>query len=591
MAVRCNGKEQGMSGQGLSQPDLATMVCIVRDPLDQHWLRFDQPLTVVTASNPDELNRLLAKIESAADDGLMAAGYIAYEAAEAFDVGLSVHESDSPIAVFGIFDHWEVLQTLPVLRPGVVDVQPQTSEANYVGRIDVIKGWLEGGESYQVNFTHPLVGRYLGDPLDVFAQLYEAQPTPYAAYLALEDQTIVSVSPELFFRLEGDHIFMEPMKGTAPRGGSPESDAENERMLRTSLKDQAENLMIVDMIRNDLGRIAAPGSIKVTELFKLQALPTVWQQTSTITAASKASLHEILKALFPCASITGAPKHRTMEIIKELEPEPRGAYTGAIGFLHGPRSMRFSVGIRTLILSPDGQAKFGIGSGIVWESTGPGEWQESLDKAKVLEALSPSEMIETMRFEPGTGVDLWPLHLARLTVSNRVFQYPFDSLQATQLVGAYDSPVAQRLRLKLSSEGELSLESGPLPDVQSVVRLALAQQPVHSQSFYLRHKSTRREIYAARRGARTDIDDVILFNERDEITETCIYNVYLVFGDQWFTPALRSGLLPGVFRQDLIDQGRVTPKVLKVADLYKADQIFVSNAVRGLITAELVRQQ
>lgn len=590
MAVWRNEKEQEMSGgQGLSQPDPGSMFCLVRDPFDQHWLRFDQPLALLTASNAAELNVLLSNIESAADEGLKAAGFITYEASEAFDAGLSVHLSNSPIAVFGLFDQWDVLETLPVMQPSIVDVQPQISPANYMGSVEAIKRWLEEGESYQVNFTHPLAGRYLGDPLDVFAQLYEAQPTPYAAYLAFKDQTIASVSPELFFRLDGDHICMEPMKGTAPRGLSPEADIENEQMLRTSLKDQAENLMIVDMIRNDLGRIATPGSIRVTELFKLQPLPTVWQQTSTITADSKASLQEIFKALFPCASITGAPKHRTMEIIKELESEPRGPYTGAIGYLHGPRSMRFSVGIRTLILTPDGQAKFGVGSGVVWESTGPGEWQESLDKAKVLDALRPPELIETMRFEPDAGVDLWPLHLARLANSNQLFQYPFDSLKASQLVAGFDSPVARKLRLKLSSEGKLSLESSPLPDVQPVVRLGLAQQPVHSQGVYLRHKSTRREIYGARRGARTDIDDVILFNERDEITETCIYNIYLIFGDQWFTPALKSGLLPGVFRQDLIDRGRVIPKVLTISDLYEADQIFVSNAVRGLMAAEWVR--
>ena len=577
-----------MSGQGLSQPDPATMFCLVRDPLDRHWLQLDRPLTVLTASTSDELDTLMVEIESAAGEGNIVAGYIAYEAAQAFDPGLSVHKSSSPLAIFGVFDHWEVLKTLPVVRPGIVDVRPDISEGDYLARIDKIKRWLQGGESYQVNFTHPLFGTYFGDPLDVFAQLYDAQPTPYATYLAFEEQVVASVSPELFFKLEGDVISMEPMKGTAPRGLSPEADAENEQMLRTSLKDQAENLMIVDMIRNDLGRIALPGSIKVTELFKLQALPTVWQQTSTITADTKANLQEILKALFPCASITGAPKHRTMEIINELESRPRGVYTGAIGVLHGPRSMRFSVGIRTLTLSADGRAEFGVGSGVVWESTGPGEWQESLDKAKVLEALKPPELIETMRFDPGAGVSLWPLHLARLARSSQVFQYPFDPLQAAKMVGAIESSAAQRLRLKLSSEGELTLESGPLPDVQSVVRLAVAMQPVHSQGMYLRHKSTRREIYSARMGARPDVDDVVLFNERGEITETCIYNVYLVFGDQWFTPALKSGLLPGVYRQDLIDQGRVTARVLRLADLYEADQIFVSNAVRGLIAAELI---
>ncbi len=564
------------------------MQCFIRDQADTGWEFFDNPLAVLIATKAEEVRSVLDQVETATQQGYQCVGYVAYEAASALDTSLAVHPSTRPLAVFGIFKSCQRLTTLPSNKPSAVWLRPVMSCEQYTSKIQAIKTRLAHGESYQVNLTHTLQGTYEGEPLDLFATLYDAQPTAYAAFLHLNDLAIASVSPELFFCLDGDQITTQPMKGTAPRAPNAEEDLANKHALENSEKDRSENIMIVDMIRNDLGRICQPGTITADNLFAIESLPTVWQQTSSVSGKTEARFSDILSTLFPCASITGAPKKRTMEIINALEDDARGIYTGCIGVLKPDRSMRFSVAIRTLVLDTDTRsASYGIGGGIVWDSAPLSEWQESLDKSKLLNGVSPM-LLETMKYDPRDGVVLLDRHINRLIAAASTHAYPLNPTQAKELVQCFSATEKRKLRLLADRSGRLSLESSDFPPIKTVFRLGLADAPIQREDFRLRTKTTQRTLYDQNRGARLDIDDVILFNEDNEITETTIFNLYLKIQGVLYTPALPSGLLPGVYREHLLALGAAKERVLSVQDLSKAEGLYVSNAVRGLCPAILV---
>ena len=564
------------------------MQCFIRDQANTGWEFFDNPLAVLIATKAEEVRSVLDQVETATQQGYQCVGYVAYEAASALDTSLAVHPSKRPLAVFGIFKSCQRLTTLPSNKPSAVWLRPVMSCEQYTSKIQAIKTLLAHGESYQVNLTHTLQGSYEGEPLDLFATLYDAQPTAYAAFLHLNDLTIASVSPELFFCLDGDQITTQPMKGTAPRASNAEEDLANKHALENSEKDRSENIMIVDMIRNDLGRICQPGTITADNLFAIESLPTVWQQTSSVSGKTEARFSDILSTLFPCASITGAPKKRTMEIINALEDDARGIYTGCIGVLKPNRSMRFSVAIRTLVLDTDTRsASYGIGGGIVWDSAPLSEWQESLDKSKLLNGVSPM-LLETMKYDPRDGVVLLDRHINRLIDAANTHAYPLNPTQAKELVQRFSATEKRKLRLRADRSGRLSLESNDFPPIKTVFRLGLADAPIQREDFRLRTKTTQRTLYDQNRGARLDIDDVILFNEDNEITETTIFNLYLKIQGVLYTPALPSGLLPGVYREHLLALGAAKERVLSVQDLSKAEGLYVSNAVRGLCPAILV---
>jgi len=564
------------------------MQCFIRDQANTGWEFFDNPLAVLIATKAEEVRSVLDQVETATQQGYQCVGYVAYEAASALDTSLTVHPSTQPLAVFGIFTSCQRLTTLPSNKPSAVWLRPVMSCEQYTSKIQAIKTLLAHGESYQVNLTHTLQGTYEGEPLDLFATLYDAQPTAYAAFLQLNDLAIASVSPELFFCLDGDQITTQPMKGTAPRAVNAEEDLANKHALESSEKDRSENIMIVDMIRNDLGRICQPGTITADNLFAIESLPTVWQQTSSVSGKTEARFSDILSTLFPCASITGAPKKRTMEIINALEDDARGIYTGCIGVLKPDRSMRFSVAIRTLVLDTDTRsASYGIGGGIVWDSAPLSEWQESLDKSKLLNGVSPM-LLETMKYDPRDGVVLLDRHINRLIDAANTHAYPLNPTQAKELVQRFSATEKRKLRLRADRSGRLSLESNDFPPIKTVFRLGLADAPIQREDFRLRTKTTQRTLYDQNRGARLDIDDVILFNEDNEITETTIFNLYLKIQGVLYTPALPSGLLPGVYREHLLALGAAKERVLSVQDLSKAEGLYVSNAVRGLCPAILV---
>ncbi len=564
------------------------MQCFIRDQANAYWEFFDTPLTVLIATKPEEVRSVLDQVEMATQRGLQCVGYVAYEAASALDASLAVHPSNLPLAVFGIFESCQRLTTLPSRQSSAAWLRPVMSCEQYTNKIQKIKTLLSHGESYQVNLTHTLQGSYEGEPLDLFAALYDAQPTAYAAFIQLNDLAIASVSPELFFCLDGNQITTQPMKGTAPRAANVEEDLANKRALENSEKDRSENIMIVDMIRNDLGRICQPGTITAAKLFTIESFPTVWQQTSSVSGKTEAGLTDILTALFPCASITGAPKKRTMEIINDLEDHARGIYTGCIGVLKPDRSMRFSVAIRTLVMETDTRsASYGIGGGIVWDSAPLSEWQESLDKSRPLNGISPM-LLETMKYDPTEGVPLLDRHLDRLSASASTHAYPLNPAQAKELVQRFSATEKKKLRLLADRSGVLRLESSDFPPTKTVFRLGLAVAPINRDDFRLRTKTTQRALYDQHRGTQLDVDDVILWNEDGEITETTIFNLYLAIQGVLYTPALPSGLLPGVYRAHLLALGAAKERVLEVNDLHRAEKIYVSNAVRGLCPAIIV---
>jgi para-aminobenzoate synthetase/4-amino-4-deoxychorismate lyase len=566
---------------------------LIYDSDEEAWLRFTGASSVHIAKTNDDVAAVLDIIEAACAKGKYAVGYVSFEAASAFDSALVHHPSGSlPLAAFAIFDQAEETSpgrmSEPLSEP--MDLAPVIDESDFFESIRQIKAYLRSGDSYQVNFTHQLKGNTTASPPSIFSFLCRAQPSPYSAFIETSDYAICSVSPELFFELDGASVRTEPMKGTRPRGRFPKEDAGFRSDLVESEKDRAENLMIVDMVRNDLGKIAVAGSVCAEELFSIKRFPTVWQQVSSISAKTDASLGELFSALFPCASVTGAPKARAMGIIRELETEARGVYTGAIGLVKPGRRARFSVAIRTLTLDKHNDiANYGVGGGIVWDSDPDEEWQESLTKAKILSFDRQSfRLFETMLYEPMSGVFLLNLHLDRLEASAHYFGFDIyvDSIR-TRLCSLQLLKRA-KLRLLLGSDGDYELEEYPLSEVKSMVMLKLASRPVNSHDIFLFHKTTRRDVYDEARNDVDHCDDVILWNEKNELTETTIANLFLEIDGELLTPPVECGLLAGTYRRYMLENGRAKEAVLRKSDLVNASKIYVANSMRGLREARLV---
>lgn len=566
---------------------MSTLTAIVRNLEGCAWERFSDPEQVITARSAAEVLPALEAIEQASNQGLTAVGYVSYEAAPAFDPSLQCHKAKGPLLKFGLFrsaQEWQPGDSNPIN----LCLAPELGKPDYSAAIAQIKNHLQAGDSYQVNFTQRLSGFCPHDTEAVFTRLLANQVTDMAFYMADDEEAVCSVSPELFFRLDNNNITMQPMKGTRPRSKSSEVDQQFYRELTESEKERAENLMIVDMIRNDLGKIADSGSVRVSKLFEILEFPTVWQQVSTVDAITDASLLALFAALFPSASITGAPKAQTMKIIKQLEVSPRGVYTGALGVVRPGRQMLFNVGIRTLTVDPQlQQAHYGIGSGVVWDSEVDAEWQETLVKARVMEQQHAMQLLETLLYEPDKGVALQTFHLQRLQASAEFFGYrcPVDDIEET--LNNYSAGQAMRLRLLLCEDGVYDLQSVALTGNKDLVNLRLSATPVNSTDNYLRHKTTRRQVYDFMKQQAGDCDDVLLWNERGELTETTIYNIFLDIDGELLTPAIRSGLLPGTLRRQLLETGEARETVLLKSDLARARRILVGNSVRGLKEATL----
>lgn len=577
---------------------------ILRDAARDQWLRFESPREILTAHEIARVSPALERVQAWNDAGGYAAGFIAYEAAPAFDNALVAHPpNDFPLVWFGLYDAPSPVQS-PVsslysyAREALnYNWTPNVSRETYNAAIAVVREHIARGDTYQVNYTMRLRANFGGAEFDadawrLFLQLVRAQPNSYAAFMDTGRFVIASASPELFLLREGRTLTMKPMKGTAPRGRFAREDREQANWLHHSEKNRAENIMILDMARNDLGKIADVGSVTPTRLWETERYPTVWQMTSTVQAHSDVSFVEILRATFPCASITGAPKARTMQIIRALEPEPRRVYTGAIGFLAPNRRMQFNVGIRTALMDRETKrAEYGVGGGIVWDSEAGDEYEETRHKARILtEAPREFSLIETLKWTPQDKYWLLDYHVRRLRDSADYFDFTFDETRALAELerGAAALPhVPHKARLLLARDGTLQFSAALLDAQREPVRVVLAQTPVNARDKFLFHKTTQRAVYDAALAERGAADDVLLWNERGEITETCNANIVVQFGAEFFTPPIECGLLGGTYRAFLLEQGKIQERVIPWQELTDARALFRINSVRGWQTAEL----
>ncbi len=470
---------------------------------------------------------------------------------------------------------------------GIGDISPCIGESDYRAAVERIQQFISDGDCYQVNFTFPIEFSWFGSPLALYARLRERQPVRYGGFVGNRQGGVVSLSPELFLERQGERLLTRPMKGTAARSESSDT-------LRNSLKDRAENLMIVDLLRNDLGRLAETGSVKVERLFEIEAYPTVWQMVSEVSARiGRQDFSSVLRALFPCGSITGAPKIRAMQIIGELESMPRRLYTGALGWLAPDGDFRLNVAIRTLELARDHRGKMGIGSGVVADSRAAAEWRECLLKADFVRAGDPGlKLIETLRRENGT-YPMWPGHLERLRRSAAWFGFPLDEQVLCRELGRQPSKGMWRIRLTLDRMGEIEIQAVEMADTPPSASLAvLADTCIDSTDPLRRHKTTARQIYdEALRALPADspVFDVIFLNERGELAEGARSNIFVERDGVLLTPPLASGALPGVLRAELLASGRAREAVLHLADLNGG--FWLGNALRGLIAVRLQATQ
>ncbi len=469
-------------------------------------------------------------------------------------------------------------------RPaGIGGLQPAISENAYLATVDRIQTLISAGDCYQINYTFPLTFDWFGTPLDLYARLRDRQPVRYGGVVCDVGGGIVSLSPELFVERRGQRLVTRPMKGTAPLDESPE-------ILQASVKNRAENLMIVDLLRNDLGRIAAPGSVRVERLFEIEEYPTVRQMVSEVSAIQgAASFAEVLRALFPCGSITGAPKIRAMQIIGELENSPRALYTGALGWMAPDGDFRLNVAIRTLSLNPGGRGTMGVGSGIVADSDAGAEWAECLLKASFLRKADPGlKLIETLRREEG-GYPRLKSHLERLRRSAHWLGFAFDEPALLERLASQPATGLWRVRVLLAANATLTVEAFPLAGEPEGLRFARIADTVIDSTHPLRHhKTTDRALYDQALQiceAEPDIFDLVFLNERGEVAEGARSNVFVERDGVLLTPPLLSGALPGVLRAELLACGQAREEILYPDDL--AAGFWLGNALRGLIRVVL----
>ncbi|WP_159564784.1 aminodeoxychorismate synthase component I [Budvicia diplopodorum] len=554
-------------------------------------LRFERPVRIIQTSDIAHVIDKLAEIERATEQGFYAAGYLSYEAASAFQPYYQTPpQGDMPLLWFGIYDAVSQMNATDEATPPPVSLeqwQPQTSVSQYQKAIERIKSEIAAGNTYQANYTIRLeADSHHGSAqssYDFYRYLLSVQQANYAAYLDTGRFKILSASPELFFHWHQGILTAKPMKGTAERGTDSANDLMRKARLLASEKNQAENVMIVDLLRNDLSQVAKPGSVRVTELFNAEQYPTIWQLTSTITAETRAqtTVTDIFRALFPCGSITGAPKASTMKLIAELEPQAREVYCGAIGYITPGKEALFNVPIRSVIIdSQKKRARYGVGGGITWDSTAEDEYQEVLDKAAILRRVNlPTRLLESLLLQDG-AYHLADLHLNRLSASARYFNFAFDRNQTVNQLKLFAQKKPEqswKVRLLLSKNGETTLESEAITPLTQPLAASWANEPVNSDNRLLYHKTTLRDLYP-----KVTIDhERLMYNQRNEITEFVNGNAVLLIDGQWLTPALTCGLLAGTERQALLTAGKIAEAVLSREALNRAEKIGFINSVRG----------
>ena len=564
------------------------------------WRVFDSPLETFVALTPAEVLPALNRIEErVAHSGLYAAGFIGYEAAPAFDPALQVKADTEgfPLLWFGLYRTPQSLPMLPCPSPAASDLvwTPTVPRDRYLSTLSRLRDFLYQGDTYQVNYTFRLRSPFESDPWTFFCRLVHLQYAGHAAFIETDRFAVCSASPELFFSLEGSRLVSRPMKGTAPRGRTSTEDLSAAEGLHSSPKNRAENVMIVDMIRNDMGRIAIPGSVTPTHLFTLEKYPTAWQMTSVVSADTQASVSGILTALFPSASITGAPKPRTMSIIAALETTPRRIYTGTIGFIAPGRRAEFNVAIRTVLIDKQARsAEYGMGGGIVWDSDSHEEYDECWTKARILTETQPEfQLLETILWTAKDGFFLLDGHLDRLAASADYFDFPVTRARAESELRHWAKsapPLPHRLRLLVARDGGISIQAeGMNTSGNDAARVRLCPDPIDPANRFLFHKTTHRQLYEQANAASGECDDALLWNPAGELTESTIANLVVDMEGVLVTPPLECGLLPGTFRAALLAEGRVREGVVRRSDLKRYHRLFLVNSVRKWRKAVLVQ--
>ncbi len=619
--------EEGSSPNAISFP----VACVVFDPhvltrsgtvlldsarpdAENRWSWcFTAPQRVLTAATADEVYDLLEELERATDSGKYVAGYLSYEAGYPF-VDLDIPErTEESLAWFGVYeapprfapaDVETGLNTLGA-APVVQDVRLGVSESDYTDAIRAVRHHIGKGNVYQINYTAPLRFQVEGDPRGLYRRLRARQRVPYAAYLNLGDRQILSCSPELFLKREGDRVITRPMKGTIRRGRTLEEDRALQEELASDPKNRAENLMIVDLLRNDLSVCCRPGSVTVPSLYETESYQTVTQMTSTVEGQMQddAGLADLLRALFPCGSVTGAPKRRAMRLIRTLETTPRGVYCGAIGMAGPDDTAVFNVAIRTAVLNgTDGT--MGIGSGIVWDSDPGTEYEECALKGEFLTADASGashcddaedfRLIETMRYDAG-DIPLLDRHVERLVQSAKYFSFPFDEprfrRRIEKAVSSWDTDTTLKVRATLGRRGRIDVTMTPIErDTDEPWQLTIADERADRSDPFFYHKTTRRGVYqrALETARDAGYDEAILLNRDGEVTEGTYTNLFVRMDDALYTPPVESGLLAGVYRDYVLDtQPTASERTLSLDDLRTADVLYCCNAVRGWCVAEL----
>ncbi len=570
---------------------------------------FAAPREIVRAHTPDDARRALARLDEAAGEGLWAAGYLAYELGLLFEERLAPlcpQRTALPLLWFGLYDAPErmgigdaraLVAEWAGGRPGrAVGLSDTMDRAAYAKAFSTVKDYIAAGDCYQVNLTFKARFSLQGDPAGLYRDLLLKQPVAYGAFVDAGDHHVLSCSPELFVRRRGGELETRPMKGTLGRGRTVAEDEAGRAALARDEKTLAENLMIVDLLRNDMGRIAEIGSVEVTDLFSIETYRSLHQMTSGIRARLKPGLSAVgaLAHLFPCGSITGAPKIRAMEIVHEVEAEPRGLYTGAMGYIAPDGDLCFNVAIRTAVIDGTGCGEIGIGGGIVADSELEAEYDEARLKMRFFtDPPQPVCLIETLLWERGRGFALLDRHMARLGESAAYFQIALapgaaeTALEAA--AGAFDAE-RMRVRLLLHEADGLSVTATPLPDAGGAapMRFLIAAEHTRSGDVFLYHKTTRRELYDTARmdaARRHGVDEVVFVNERGELTEGSFTTLFLERDGLLVTPPVGAGLLPGTLRAELLASGRAREEALRPGDLATADAVYLGNSVRGLLPA------
>jgi len=555
---------------------------------------FRAPKRIVRADRVDEVTDALAQLQAATRAGESVAGYMAYEAGAALVPGAPVRAGDGPLLWFGVFDAADTIDPADALPDPagawIGPVAPKVAAQDYAARCAEILELIAAGDIYQANLTFAAAVPVVGDPLALYAAIRPRAAAGHGAVVWTGSDWLLSFSPELFFTVEGGRITARPMKGTATRDPDPARDRAAAQALASDSKQRAENLMIVDLMRNDLSRVGVAGSVRVPERFAVETYPSIHQLVSSVTAdlAPGKDAVDALSALFPCGSITGAPKRRAMEAIDAVEQRARGIYTGSIGWIDGAGDASFNVAIRTLHLPAGGpQATLGLGSGVVADSVAEAEWHECLAKARFLDvAPAPIDLIETMAFDPHSGMPLLERHLARMTQSARALGFAFDRHATRNELQAATFRLREpsRVRLLLSRSGAIAVDVTPLPDaLAGPVDVAVAPLPLDRRDLRLAHKTSDRRFWPT---PPPGCFETIFVGEDGELTEGSFTSIFVGGGAQLLTPPLDRGLLPGVLRAELIARGEAVEMPLTLADL--AQGFYIGNAVRGLIRARLV---